>query len=96
MILLDTSAWVEYFIGSRKGLKVEALLKLNEKIATPLIVLLEFACKSLRDGIDFGPQIDFIKTRSVIVGFDENLIAKRQGIMLKLEEKSGNSVFQTQ
>ncbi|MBI4439000.1 PIN domain-containing protein [Candidatus Woesearchaeota archaeon] len=74
MIVLDTSAWVEYFIGSDRGRKVESFIKEDGALATPMIVLVELACKSARENIDFSSQIGFIRANSAILGFDEEMV----------------------
>mgnify|MGYP000163601119 CR=1 FL=1 len=53
MVVYDTYAWIEYFIGSDKGLRVRELLK--EGGHTPSIVLAEISRKYLREGI--SPEI---------------------------------------
>ena len=46
MVVYDSYAWIEYFRGSEKGLKVKELLR--HKGYTPSIVLAEIARKYLR------------------------------------------------
>ena len=75
MLLLDTYAWVEYFKGSQKGKIVEEYLS-KEEIITPTIVLIELSCKSVREDWDFEEQLDFIKSKSLITGINEDIIIK--------------------
>ncbi len=51
-LVLDTYAWIEYFTGSSKGLRVKELLLEAEAAYTPSIVLAELARKYLREGVD--------------------------------------------
>ena len=48
--MYDTYAWVEYFLGTDKGLKVRALLR-EKGGYTPSIVLAEVSRKYLREGV---------------------------------------------
>ena len=50
MIVLDSYAWVEYFIGSDSGRVVKECLD-GEEAFTPSIVLAEVARKYLREGV---------------------------------------------
>ena len=53
MIIVDTFAWVEYFLGSKKGKIVEEYLNENN-LVTPSIVLIELSCKSAKENWNFG------------------------------------------
>ena len=48
--LLDTYAWVEYFIGSREGKIVKKLIE-SEKINTSIISIAELSDKYYREGL---------------------------------------------
>lgn len=48
-LLVDTYAWIEFFLGSPKGAKVGQLLEEAEEVYTPTIVLAELSRKYLRD-----------------------------------------------
>ena len=72
-ILLDTYAWIEYFKGSAKGKKVQNFLK-NEEILTPSIALVELSCKAFKEDWDFVKCLEFIKTKSLIVDLNEEII----------------------
>ena len=50
MVVYDTYAWVEYFLGTSKGLKVRELLR-EEGGHTPSIVLAEISRKYLREEV---------------------------------------------
>jgi len=51
-IVVDTYAWVELFIGSKKGLIVKENLGSAEEVYTPDIVLAELARKYRREGVE--------------------------------------------
>ena len=73
MLLLDTSAWVEYFIGSQKGVKIRDILE-GEEITTSIISLIELSCKAYKEATDFAQQMDFIKQHSAILNVDEEIV----------------------
>ncbi len=54
-IVIDTYAWIEHFVGSEKGRKVDEILFDADEVYTPDIVLAEMARKYIREGVD--PQI---------------------------------------
>lgn len=72
-ILFDTYAWIEYFRGSSKGKKVQKYLK-SEEILTPTIVLVELSCKAAKEEWDFAKCMEFIKTKSLILHLNEDII----------------------
>lgn len=53
--MTDTYAWIEHFVGSDKGRKVDKILFDADEVYTPDIVLAEIARKYIREGVD--PQI---------------------------------------
>ncbi len=73
MILLDTSAWIEYFSGSPKGSKIDSMILSNKVIGTPVIVLIELACKSFKENVDFQLQEEYIKQNSIILPLEEEM-----------------------
>ena len=50
--MIDAYAWIEFFIGGEKALKVKELLENAEEIYTPGTVLAEIARKYIREGAD--------------------------------------------
>ena len=76
MLFFDTSAWVEYFIGSQKGSKINNMLEGERgKIVTPIIVLIELSCKAHKENVDFDVQQSFIKQNSIIVNLKEEIVS---------------------
>lgn len=51
-IVVDTYAWIELFIGSRKGQAVKEKLGSAEEVCTPDAVLAELAGKFIREGLE--------------------------------------------
>jgi predicted nucleic acid-binding protein len=89
MILFDTYAWIEYFKGTEKG-KVAEKFMFEEDIITPSIVLIELSCKSAKEKWDFESYLNFIKSKSKIIGLNEKTIIKCGKIYTKEKEKKPN------
>ena len=51
-IVVDSYAWIELFIGSRKGSKAREILTEANEVYTPDFVLAEIARKYFREGAD--------------------------------------------
>ncbi len=66
-VTFDSSAWIEYFAGSKKGKTVREILSSKEHIFTPSICLMEIKSKYVREGHEFQDQIDFISNVSSII-----------------------------
>lgn len=73
MRLLDSFAWIEYFMGSEKGFKVRDYVDGSEPLYTPSICLTEIKSRYLRDGKDPEVRIKFIVERSFIIPLDEKI-----------------------
>ena len=72
-IVFDTSAWIEYFLGSHLGKKVESYLQ-SEDVVTPVIVLMELSYRADKEGWDFEKYVNFIKIKSNVVGITEDQV----------------------
>ncbi len=86
-LIFDTYAWIEYFIGSEKGRIVQEYF--NYEILTPSLVLMELSYKFDQAGWDFKKFLNFIKSKSRIIGIDEQTILEFGKIynFLKLKNK---------
>ena len=51
-IVIDSYAWIEHFIGDKKGLKVKEIMEDADEVYTPGTVLAEVARKYIREGIE--------------------------------------------
>ena len=67
MKLLDSFAWIEYFIGSKRGIKVKGYVEGSEPLYTPSICLTEIKSRYLREERDPTTRIELIVERSFIV-----------------------------
>ncbi|MBI3051680.1 PIN domain-containing protein [Candidatus Woesearchaeota archaeon] len=90
MIVIDTSAWIEYFLGSLRGRQVQGLMVVEKRLATPAIVLVELACKFFRDGVDFTTHVEYIRKNSEILGLDDVDILSIARNYAKMKVASGN------
>jgi len=72
-VTFDSSAWIEYFAGAKKGKIIKKIVDGIENIATPSICLMEIKNKYLRDGHEFQDRIDFICSRSLIINIDKDI-----------------------
>ena len=85
-IIFDTYAWIEYFLGSKKGMVVKDYFE-NETIMTPLIVLLELSYKADKENWDFKKHLNFIKVKSEIIGMNENFVLSFGEICNKIKQQ---------
>jgi len=86
MIILDSSAWIEYFTGTKNADFVEETLE-KGNIITPSIVLVELSCKATKEKWDFQEQLTFIKSRSTIMGMNEKMILKCGKVYIEERKK---------
>ncbi|MCX9081427.1 MAG: type II toxin-antitoxin system VapC family toxin [Candidatus Methanoperedens sp.] len=72
-MLLDSFAWMEYFMGTRKGEKVKRSIDDDIQLYTSPIVIAEIYSKSLRTDDNAQERTDFIMKRCAIVVLDEKI-----------------------
>lgn len=72
-MLLDSSAWMEYFMGTKKGEKVKRLVDNDEQLYTSPIVIAEIYSKSLKTDRKAEERKDFIMKRCALIVLDENI-----------------------
>ena|SRR3989344_8735893 len=87
-LIFDTYAWIEYFIGSKKGEVVKSYF--DNEILTPTLVLMELSYRFDQEGWDFKKFLNFIKSKSTIMGINEDTILEFGKFynLLKKKEKS--------
>lgn len=73
MKALDSFAWIEYFLGSKRGNKVRKYIERGGPLYTPAICLTEIKHRYLRDKKDPTNRIDFILDRSLIIAINKNV-----------------------
>jgi predicted nucleic acid-binding protein len=71
-MLLDTSAWIEFFIGSEKGKRVKDVLYKNDSY-TSIVTLAEVTNWALKESRDAEFLVKAIKQLSNIIELDEDM-----------------------
>lgn len=73
MKLLDSFAWIEYFMGSRRGTRVRDYVEGSEPLYVPSVCLTEIRSRYLREKKDPATRINLIIDRSFIVPLDREV-----------------------
>ncbi len=84
--VVDTSAWIEYFSATDKGLKIKQLIE-QEEIATSITALLEIADKFERENRRFDVCLRFVQKRAVILPLTIELALAAAKLKKKQREK---------
>ena len=84
--VVDTSAWIEYFSATDKGLKIKQLIE-QEEIATSITALLEIADKFERENRRFDICLRFVQKRAVILPLTIELALAAAKLKKKQREK---------
>lgn len=87
-MLLDSFAWLEYFMGTERGEKVKRLVDDNIQLYTSPIVIAEVYSKSLRTDKKAEERNDFIMKRCAMVTLDENIAIEAAKIHAENKMKS--------
>lgn len=93
-IVIDSYAWIEHFLGTEKGHKIDNILENTDKVCTPDIVLAEVARKYVRDGIDLkiiDTRLKQIVDASNIICVDSKLAISAAQSYLEMEAKARKS-----
>src|SRR3990172_4562683 len=72
-MMLDSFAWMEYFMGTPKGEKVQKLVDDDSQLYTSPIVIAEIYSKSLRTDGNAEERKDFIMKRCAVVALDVSI-----------------------
>ncbi|MEE8358885.1 MAG: PIN domain-containing protein [Candidatus Hydrothermarchaeales archaeon] len=86
-MLLDTSAIIEHFIGSKKGKPVQKTLK-KESCYISILTLAEARRWCLKNGRDYMMWLEMTKKLTTIVNLDEKICEKGADIALKMQQKN--------
>lgn len=89
--ILDSHAWIEYFMGTKAGEKVKLIIEGLEEKITPTICLAEVYAKTLKvESQELAEkQRTFIKERSALAPLDEKIAVEsaRTDVTMKKEIK---------
>ena len=93
-LVIDTYAWIEFFIGSKKGEMVKEYLLGENEVYTPSIVLAEIARKYLRENVTekiVKKRLELIAKISIIIDIDEKLSLETGKAYLELVKHAKNT-----
>ncbi|MBI2144178.1 PIN domain-containing protein [Candidatus Woesearchaeota archaeon] len=84
--IIDSSAWIEYFGATVKGLKIKALIE-QEEIATSIVALLEVADKFERENRRFEICRIFMQRRAAVLPLTVEIALAAAKLKKKQREK---------
>jgi len=84
--VIDSFAWIEYFVGSKAGELVKEYVESGDSI-TPTIVIAELSAKYARLKQDFAPKLRFIVLKSRTLVLDEDTAALAGSISAERKSK---------
>ncbi len=87
--VIDSFAWIEYFMGTKKGEKIKPLIESTEEKITPTICLSEVYAKTLKtENQDLAEkQRTFIKEKSSIAPLDEQTAVEAAKVNCKMKKE---------
>ena len=87
--VIDSYAWVEYFMGTEAGEKVKPIIESQEEKITPTICLAEVYAKTLKtESKELAEkQRAFIKEKSALSSLDEATAVESAKIHTKLKKE---------
>ena len=71
-MLIDTSAWVEFLLGSRKGNRVRERIN-SEACYSSIVTIAELSNWVQRENQETERIIDAVKELSAVIGLDEDI-----------------------
>lgn len=88
--IIDSYAWIEYFMGTKSGEKVKPIIEGLEEKITPTICLAEVYAKTIKtEGEEMAEkQKKFIKERSALAPLDEKTAIKAAKIDAEMKKKN--------
>lgn len=90
-LVVDSYAWVELFLGSERGQRVNRTIVEAEEVRTPDIVLAEISRKYHRENVDekkVRSRLQTINTASLVTPIDTEVAFKAGEAFLELSEKA--------
>jgi predicted nucleic acid-binding protein len=87
--VIDSSAWIEYFMGSKVGETVKPLIENSEEKLTPTICLAEVYAKTLKvENQEVAEkQKAFIKEKSALVFLDESIALESAKVNVRMKKE---------
>ncbi len=90
-LIVDSYAWIELFVGGKKGEKVRQMIVDAEEVRTPDIVLAEISRKYHREKVDekrVRSRLEAISSTTIVTLVDVDVALKVGGAFLDLSEKA--------
>nr|QNO52922.1 tRNA(fMet)-specific endonuclease VapC [Methanosarcinales archaeon ANME-1 ERB6] len=72
-MLIDSFAWIEYFMGTEMGVEVKQVVESDVQLYTSPIVIAEIYSKSLRTDGRAEERRNFIVKRCAVIPIDEEI-----------------------
>ncbi len=87
--VIDSYAWIEYFMGTKNGEKVKPIIEGQDEKITPTICLAEIYSKTLRvENQELAEkQRSFIKEKSVLAPLDEQTALESARVLNRLKKE---------
>lgn len=87
--VIDSFAWIEYFMGSKVGETVKPLIENSEEKLTPTICLAEVYAKTLKveNQEVADKQKAFIKEKSALVFLDESIAVESAKVNVRMKKE---------
>ncbi len=87
--IIDSFAWIEYFMGTKAGEKARDIIDGKEEKATPSICLAEIYAKTLKiEGTKMAEaRRSFIKAKAAIIVLDEILAVEAARVDIDMKRK---------
>jgi predicted nucleic acid-binding protein len=87
--VIDSYAWIEYFMGTQAGKKAKSIIESQEEKITPTICLAEVYAKTLKvESQELAEkQRAFIKEKSALATLDEPTAVESAKLQVKMKEE---------
>jgi predicted nucleic acid-binding protein len=87
--VIDSYAWIEYFMGTKTGEKAKAIIENHEEKITPSICLAEVYAKTLKvENQEIAEkQRAFIKEKSSLAPLDESIAVESAKVNVRIKKE---------
>jgi predicted nucleic acid-binding protein len=87
--VIDSYAWIEYFMGTEAGKKAKPIIESSEEKITPTICLAEVYAKTLKvESKELAEkQRAYIKEKSAIAALDELIAVESAKVQAKMKKE---------
>ena len=87
--VMDSYAWIEYFMGTKAGEKAKSIIENSEEKITPTICLAEVYAKTLKvESQELAEkQKIFIKEKSALISLDELIAVESAKVQTKMKKE---------